>query len=61
VRAIPTPDCDAENRKTLNNTAYNVANFRQGAATTTTQRQHTTTTRHDHYDDSGLMPGLFRR
>ena len=29
------PNCDADNHKTLNNTAYTVANFRQSSATTT--------------------------
>jgi hypothetical protein len=28
---IASPNCDADNRKTLNKTAYTVANFRQGA------------------------------
>ena len=30
---VPSPNCDADNHKTLNNTAYTVANFRQSAVT----------------------------
>ena len=29
---VPNPTCDADNRKTLNNTAYTVANFRQSCS-----------------------------
>jgi len=33
-QGVSAPNCDADNHKTLNNTAYTVANFRQSAATT---------------------------
>jgi hypothetical protein len=32
VTGVPNPNCDADNRKTLNNTAFTVANFRQSCA-----------------------------
>ena len=32
-KGVSSPNCDADNHKTLNNTAYTVANFRQSAST----------------------------
>jgi hypothetical protein len=35
----PVTDCDADNHRTLNNTAFTVANFRQSASSTTSHKR----------------------